>query len=175
MSRTTNQINNGVTRLAYLGGTVLFASSILGTFIEPFIPLAVTIIGSLIVGFLVRAIFVRMLNKKLFSSYRYTATNTNTNRQSTQSRTNNTRDNTTTNEKITHDTFTSTDSLSLYLNLLGLGPRFTANELKAAYRSKAAMFHPDCYASSSPSEQKNAEELMKKVNEAYERLKPAAV
>jgi len=43
------------------------------------------------------------------------------------------------------------------------------------YLSKTAMFHPDCYTLASPSEQKNAEDLMKKTNEAYERPKPAAI
>jgi DnaJ-class molecular chaperone len=56
---------------------------------------------------------------------------------------------------------------------LGLGARFTGDELKAAYRSAAAMYHPDRYASSSRDERQSAEDLMKKVNEAYERLKKA--
>jgi len=182
MSRTTNRINNGMNRLAFWGATAVFASSIVGSFIEPFIPLAVTIIGSLIVGLLIRGIFVRMLNKRLFSEYRYTDTDTNTNantnanKQSTRSRTNNTQSETTSNKRINHEeTFTPVDSLSIYRNLLGLGPRFTADELKTAYRNGAAMYHPDRYASASPSERQTAEDLMKKINEAYERLKPAAM
>jgi hypothetical protein len=178
MSRTTNRINDGMTRLAFWGGTAVFASSIIGSFIELFIPLAVTLIGSLIIGLLIRGIFVRMLNKRLFSEYRYTDTNANTNanKKSTRSRTNNAQSETTSNKEINHEeTFAPVDSLSLYRNLLELGPRFTADELKTAYRNGAAMYHPDRYASASPSERQTAEDLMKKVNEAYERLKPAAL
>jgi len=71
--------------------------------------------------------------------------------------------------------YTPPDSLSLYRNLLGLGPRFTDEELKAAYRNAAAMYHPDRYASASRRDRENAEDLMKKVNEAYETLKSAAM
>jgi DnaJ-class molecular chaperone len=45
-------------------------------------------------------------------------------------------------------------------------------ELKAVYRSGAAMYHPDRYASASREEWQNTENLKKKVNKAYERLKP---
>lgn len=174
MNRTSNRITDKLYRLGYVGGTALFATSLLGTFIEPFIPIAVTIIGSLIAGYIIRAIFVRMLNKKLFSEYRYT--NTNTNNQSTHFNTNNSHNERTSNKKIEHEnTSTPVDTLSLYRNLLGLGQRFTADELKTAYHHTAAKFHPDHYASASPSERQNAEDLMKKVNEAYERLKPSAV
>jgi DnaJ-class molecular chaperone len=54
-------------------------------------------------------------------------------------------------------------------------PRLTAEELKAAYHNGAAMYHPDRYASASHEERQNAEDLMKKVNEAYKRLKPTAL
>jgi len=182
VSRTTSRIQNSVTRLAFIGGSVLFGFALLGDIIAPFIPLIATILGSLIAGSLVRAIFIRLLNNRLFSEYRYT--DTNANKQSTRSRTNNTRDETvysgqnetTSNENINRENpFAPPDSLSLYRNLLGLGPRFTGEELKAAYRRCAAMYHPDRYTSASPNERQNAEDLMKKVNEAYERLKPAAV
>jgi len=179
MNKTINRINNGVSRLAFLGASVAIAYAAFADFINPFIPLIVTVIGSLIAGFLVRAIFIRLLNKRLFSEYRYT--NTTANKQSTQRNTNNTRSETTSNEntnreKINHtNPFTPPDPLSLYRNLLGLGTRFTSDELKTAYRNCAAMYHPDRYASSSRQEQQNAEDLMKKVNEAYERLKSTAL
>jgi hypothetical protein len=176
VSRTTSRIQNSVTRLAFIGGSAIFAFALLEEFITPFIPLIITVLGSLIAGSLVRAIFIRMLNKRLFSEYRYTDTNANTNKQSTRSRTNNTYDETTSNESINRENaFAPPDSLSLYRNLLGLGPRFTGEELKVAYRRCAAMYHPDRYASASPNERQNAEDLMKKVNEAYERLKSAAL
>ena len=176
MNRTTSRIQNGVTRLAFIGGSAIFAFALLGDIITPFIPLIATVLGSLIAGSLVRSIFIRLLNKRLFSEYRYTDTNANVNKQSAWSRTNSTRDETTSNENMNRENpFAPPDSLSLYRNLLGLGPRFTGEELKAAYRRCAAMYHPDRYASASPGERQNAEDLMKKVNEAYERLKPAAV
>jgi hypothetical protein len=176
VNRTTSWIQNSVTRLAFIGGSAIFAFALLEEFITPFIPLIVTVLGSLIAGSLVRSIFIRMLNKRLFSEYRYTDTNANTNRQSARSRTNNTRDETTFNENINRENpFAPPDSLSLYRNLLGLGLRFTNEELKAAYRRCAAMYHPDRYVSASPGERQNAEDLMKKVNEAHERLKSAAL
>jgi hypothetical protein len=176
VNRTTSRIQSGVTRLAFIGGSAIFAFALLGEFIAPFLPLIVTVLGSLIAGSLVRSIFIRMLNKRLFSEYRYTDTNANVNKQSARSRTNNTRDETTSNENINRENpFAPPDSLSLYRNLLGLGPRFTGEELKAAYRRCAAMYHPDRYVSASPGERQNAEDLMKKVNEAHERLKSVAL
>ncbi|MDR0550422.1 MAG: J domain-containing protein [Spirochaetaceae bacterium] len=59
------------------------------------------------------------------------------------------------------------DSLSLYRNLLGLKPGFTADELKAAYRDAAAKYHPDRYAAAPRRDRENAETLMKQINEAY--------
>jgi len=174
MSRAENKITNGLYRIGYVGGTALFASSILGSFIEPILPIAVTILGSLIIGFIIRGIFVRKLNKKLFSEYRYS--NANNNKQSTHSSKNNSHNERTNNEKINHkNTDAPSDSLTLYRNLLGLEPHFTSDELKTAYHHSAAKYHPDHYASASPSERQNAEDLMKKVNEAYECLKHAAV
>jgi len=171
MNKTINRINNGVSRLAFIGASAAFAWAALADIITPFVPLFGTVLGSLILGFLFRGIFISLLNKRLFSEYRYT--NTNTNRQSSQRNTSNTRSETTTNEN--KNPFTPPDPLSLYRNLLGLGTRFTNDELKTAYRNCATMYHPDRYASSSRGEQQNAEDLMKKVNEAYERLKPAAL
>jgi hypothetical protein len=174
--KTASRLQNGVSRLAFLGFSSVLAYAFLEEFISPFIPLIITVLASLISGFLVRAIFVQLLNKRLFSAYRYTSADTN--RQTTQNRadsyaTSNERANS---ERINRaDPFSPPDSLSLYRNLLGLGPRFTSEELKAAYRGCAAMYHPDRYASSSRDERQNAEDLMKKVNEAYERLKPAAL
>ena len=163
MNRPASRISNSVSRLAVLGGSAFFAYAFLEEYISPFIPLTITVFGSLIAGFIFRAIFIHLLNKRLFSEYRYTNTN-------------NKRSDTAPNEKINRDnSFAPPDSLSLYRNLLGLGPRFTGEELKAAYRNCAAMYHPDRYASASRSERQNAEDIMKKVNEAYERLKSAAL
>jgi len=177
MNRSANRIYSGITRLAFLGTGAFIAYATLEDFISPFIPLALTVIVSLIAGLLVRYIFVRLLNKRLFSSYRYTDTRADT-RDDTRSQrvsTENTKSRAASNNESAAGINTPPDSLSLYRNLLGLGPRFTGEELKAAYRNAAAIYHPDRYASATRRERENAEDLMKKVNEAYECLKAAAV
>ena len=175
MSKTTNRIQSIFTRLALLGGGAVVAYTYLEELILPFVPLIITIAGSLIAGFLIRYIFICLLNKRLISAYRYTNAQANKpfniKTQSHRNRVDNTQSRTASSESINRPT----DSLSLYRNLLGLGPRFTDDELKAAYRNAAAMYHPDLYAAATRRDRENAEDLMKKVNEAYEYLKEAAM
>jgi len=185
VSRAVNQLQNRVYRAAFLGGGAIFAYAYLEEYIVPFIPLVLTIIASLISSLVIRYIFVYSLNKRLFSNYRYTDPQANTSSQrkqadNTKSRTtrgaavnNDTTDNGAANSDHSNDKtiHTPPDSLSLYRSLLGLPPRFTADELKTAYRSAAAIYHPDRYASATRRDRENAEDLMKKVNEAYECLK----
>ena len=157
MNQATNRFYGTVSRMAFLATGTFIACAAIGDFIAPFIPLLITVIGSLIAGFLVRSIFVRLLNKRLVSSYRYTEAQAHT-PDDTQSHIN-----------------APPDSLAMYRSLLGLGPRFTGEELKTAYRNAAAVYHPDRYAAAARKERENAEVLMKKVNEAYECLKTAAI
>ena len=175
MSRTTSRIQSAVARLALLGGGTAVAYTYLEDYITPFVPLLITIVGSLIAGFIARYFFVVALNRRLISAYRYTNTQTNTRSntqtQSHQKRVGNAQSHAASRESIT----TPPDSLSLYRNLLGLGPHFTDEELKMAYRNAAAMYHPDRYATASRRDRENAEDLMKKVNEAYEMLKHAEI
>ncbi|ODS39030.1 MAG: hypothetical protein A7316_00715 [Candidatus Altiarchaeales archaeon WOR_SM1_86-2] len=50
--------------------------------------------------------------------------------------------------------------------ILGLEEKATLREIKNAYRKKAKKYHPD----SSPGSKEECEEVMKKVNDAYETL-----
>ena len=70
---------------------------------------------------------------------------------------------------------TQNDLVSFYRNFLGLKLCFSHDELKKSYREAVVKYHPDKYCNSSSCDRKNAEMLMKQVNEAYETLKDIAV
>ncbi|HLL75978.1 MAG TPA: DnaJ domain-containing protein [Pyrinomonadaceae bacterium] len=55
------------------------------------------------------------------------------------------------------------------LRVLGLGPTASAQEIKAAYRDLAKVWHPDRF-SHDPRLQQKAQEQLKEINEAYRRL-----
>jgi hypothetical protein len=71
VSQTTSRLHSIFPRLALFGGGAVVAFAYFEELIRPFIPLIFTIIGSLILGFIVRHIFVVLLNKRLAASYRH--------------------------------------------------------------------------------------------------------
>ena len=56
------------------------------------------------------------------------------------------------------------------LELLGLQPGAAAQEIKAAYRDMAKVWHPDRF-SHAPRLQEKAQNKLKEINEAYEPLR----
>ena len=61
------------------------------------------------------------------------------------------------------------DGRDVCLRVLGLGPGASAQEIKAAYRDLAKVWHPDRFAHD-PRLQQKAQEQLKEINEAYQRL-----
>lgn len=61
------------------------------------------------------------------------------------------------------------DELKRYYELLGVAPGASAQELKEAYRDLAKVWHPDRF-SHDPRLQQKAQEKLKEINEAYDRL-----
>lgn len=59
--------------------------------------------------------------------------------------------------------------LNKYYELLGVAPGTSGRELKDAYRDLAKVWHPDRFAHD-PRLQRKAQEKLKEINEAYERL-----
>jgi hypothetical protein len=62
------------------------------------------------------------------------------------------------------------DQLSECYNVLGVNPGASAQELKAAHRDLAKVWHPDRFHHD-PRLQKKAQEKLKEINEAYSRLR----
>lgn len=54
--------------------------------------------------------------------------------------------------------------------ILGVSKNATDEEIKSAYRKLAKKYHPDLYAGKPESEKKEAEEMFKKINHAYQVL-----
>jgi len=57
-----------------------------------------------------------------------------------------------------------------YYKILGVSENATDKEIKAAFRKKSILFHPDKQANKSDKEKKEAEAKFKEVNEAYQVL-----
>ncbi len=62
------------------------------------------------------------------------------------------------------------DELHDYFNLLGLSPGASSEELKTAHRDLAKVWHPDRFLHD-PRLQEKAQEKLKEINEAYDRLR----
>jgi curved DNA-binding protein CbpA len=62
------------------------------------------------------------------------------------------------------------DEVIKYYELLGVAPGASAEELKAAHRDLAKVWHPDRF-SHDPRLQQKAQEKLKEINEAYDQLK----
>ncbi len=60
-------------------------------------------------------------------------------------------------------------NITYYYELLGLKPGASEEEIKQAYRDLARVWHPDRFARDSRL-QKKAEEKMKEINEAYQKI-----
>jgi DnaJ-domain-containing protein 1 len=57
-----------------------------------------------------------------------------------------------------------------FYDILGVSPNATSEEIKRAYRGKAREYHSDLFMRQPRWVQEHAEEMMKKINEAYETL-----
>ena len=173
-----NQLRNKLYRAGMAGGGILLGLAFLEPVfaaIAPFLPLIITVLAVFFTGLLIRAVFNAMVNRKINKGYRHSGGgNTSGNgaasggRQARQTK-----------ERVEEEPPRREpppppppppDSTVMYRKILGLGERYTIDELKAAYRDCAAKFHPDRYSNASEGERRRAEEMMKNINEAYHAL-----
>jgi hypothetical protein len=151
---------HNLSRLAYLGAGAFFFFP----FLEPFLPLLVAITGSLILGGLVKFIFGLLINRNLNQTYR-TYTSSNAGRSNGPGGPN------PGTSGPDNPPARPPDPLKPCCAVLGLPSDFTQGQLKTAYRAMAAQYHPDRYTQATAQEWQRAEDMMKKINEAYHILK----
>ncbi|GHT79108.1 hypothetical protein FACS1894130_06970 [Spirochaetia bacterium] len=180
MSNVNKQAYNSLYRIGTVAGAGIFGFALLEPVIAPFIPLIVAVLGGLIAGGIVRAFFNYFTNKKFNQSYRYSGSQSSgTGGSGQKARTGNRWQNTADTQHRRaapppqQPPPPPPDPLEQYRGVLGLEKNFTQDELKAAYRELAAQYHPDRCSSSSDRVRQTAEETMKRINEAYTRLKKA--
>lgn len=73
-------------------------------------------------------------------------------------------------QQQTKSTFTSVNSTTSFLAVLGLEENYSLKELKSAYRKMAKIHHPDNYATASEAQQKIAAEKFIRIQRAYDYL-----
>jgi predicted lipid-binding transport protein (Tim44 family) len=157
---TVSRTQSKISRLVYMGGIGLFLLPVF----EPFLPLMLAIVGGLVLGGLVKFIFGLLINRNLNKTYRaYTSPNAGQTRGSGGSNTRTPGPN--------NPPARPPDPLKPYRAVLGLSPDFTQSQLRAAYRAMAAQYHPDRYTQAPVQDRQKAEEMMKKINEAYYKLR----
>jgi hypothetical protein len=157
---TGPKAQHNLSRLAYLGAGAFFFFP----FLEPFLPLLVTIAGSLVLGGLVKFIFGLLINRNLNQTYRtYTSSSARRAKGPGGSKTGS--------PGPDNPPARPADPLKPYRTLFGLPSDFNRGQVKTAYRTMAAQYHPDRYTQAPVQERQRAEEMMKKINEAYYILK----
>ncbi|MDR2476205.1 MAG: J domain-containing protein [Treponema sp.] len=165
---TENYLQKKLYRAGLTAGGVMFGISFLEPVlaaVSPFLPLIAAVLTGLISGLVVKGIFNLAVNTRLNQSYRYSA-NDSASGGSAASRGQQTRKP----KQHAGQEPPPPDPKVMYRKILGLGERYTLDELKAAYRDCAAKFHPDRYVNASERERRRAEEMMKNINEAYHAL-----
>jgi preprotein translocase subunit Sec63 len=162
MSNRENGVASRLQRTGY--GIGIFA--VLCSFVESLVPLVLTVVGSFLLGLLIKFILYRRINKRLHQSYRAYGPRTG---QYARHNGAGHAANTGAGQPRSAGQ-TPPDPLAVYRAFFGLPPQYTKSGLKAAYRAMAARYHPDRYSTATSAEQQAAEDMMKKVNEAYEKL-----
>jgi hypothetical protein len=165
MAQNTGRIQSKLYRFAYLGGIAIFFFPVL----EPFLPFMFIVVGSLVLGVLVRFIFSLLVNRKLNQTYR-TYTSFDTGKPNGSDGSSSSNDPHAERPGVNTPPSQQDDPLKPYRALLGLPSSFSRGQLKAAYRAMAAQYHPDRYESAPAGERQKAEEMMKKINDAYNML-----